>query len=72
MPIYTIVQYRIKPSAVEKVKRAIEEFVDYVKANEPGTRKYVAWQQKDDPPVWCISLFLKTQPHTMCIAGQTP
>jgi quinol monooxygenase YgiN len=49
MPIYTIAQYRIKPSAVEKVKRAIEEFVDYVKANEPGTRKYVAWQQKDDP-----------------------
>jgi quinol monooxygenase YgiN len=49
MPIYTIAQYRVKPSAVEKVKRAIEEFVHYVKANEPGTRKYVAWQQKDDP-----------------------
>jgi quinol monooxygenase YgiN len=49
MPIYTIAGYRIKPSAVEKVKRAIEEFVHYVKANESGTRKYIAWQQKDDP-----------------------
>jgi quinol monooxygenase YgiN len=49
MPIYTIAEYQIQPSGVEKVKRAIEEFVRYVQANEPGTRMYVAWQQKDDP-----------------------
>jgi quinol monooxygenase YgiN len=49
MAIYTIAQYRVKPSGVAKVKRAIEEFVPYVKTNEPGTRMYLAWQQKDDP-----------------------
>jgi quinol monooxygenase YgiN len=49
MPVYTIAQYQVKPSAVEKVKKAIEEFVRYVKANEPRTRLYLAWQQKDDP-----------------------
>jgi|SRR5580700_11078423 quinol monooxygenase YgiN len=49
MAIYTIAQYRVGKSGVEKVKRAIEEFVPYVQANEPGTRMYVAWQQKDDP-----------------------
>jgi quinol monooxygenase YgiN len=49
MPIYTIAQYQVKPSGVEKVKQAIEGFVLYVKANEPGTRLYSAWQQKDDP-----------------------
>ena len=49
MPIYTIAQYQVKPAGTEKVKRAIEEFVHYVKANEPGTRVYAAWQQKDDP-----------------------
>jgi len=49
MAIYTIAQYRVRPSGVEKVKRAIEEFVPYVQANEPGTRMYLAWQQKDDP-----------------------
>jgi quinol monooxygenase YgiN len=49
MLVYTIAQYQVKPQAVDKVKRAIEEFVRYVKANEPGTQMYAAWQQKDDP-----------------------
>ena len=49
MAIHTIAQYQIRPSGVGKVKRAIEEFVQYVQAGEPGTRVYTAWQQKDDP-----------------------
>jgi quinol monooxygenase YgiN len=49
MPIYTIAEYQVRPSGVEKVKRAIEEFVEYVKSKEPGTRMYVAWHQQADP-----------------------
>ncbi|PYU21797.1 MAG: hypothetical protein DMG32_19720, partial [Acidobacteria bacterium] len=49
MPIYQTGGYQVKPSAVDKVKQAIQEFVQYVQANEPGTRMYLAWQQKDDP-----------------------
>ena len=49
MAVYQIAEYRVSSGAVEKVKRAIEEFVRSVKANEPGTRLYVAWQQKKDP-----------------------
>jgi quinol monooxygenase YgiN len=49
MPIYTIAQYRVRKSGVEKVKRAIQEFVPYLKTNEPGTRMYLAWQQENDP-----------------------
>ncbi len=48
MAIYTIAEYRVRPEGVEKVKRAIQEFVPYVKAKEPGTRMYLAWQQQDD------------------------
>jgi quinol monooxygenase YgiN len=49
MAIYQTGGYQVKPSAVNKVKQAIEEFVRYVKANEPGTHMYLAWQQKEDP-----------------------
>jgi quinol monooxygenase YgiN len=49
MAIYQTGAYQVKPSAVAKVRQAIQEFVRYVQANEPGTRMYLAWQQKDDP-----------------------
>ncbi len=47
--IYQSGAYQLKASAVEKVKAAIQEFVNYVQANEPGTEMYLAWQQKEDP-----------------------
>jgi quinol monooxygenase YgiN len=49
MPIYTIAQYQVRKSGVEKVKRAIAEFVPYVQNHETGTRMYLAWQQTEDP-----------------------
>lgn len=49
MPLYQTGGYRVKASGVEKVKKAIKEFVEYVRANEPGTQMYLAWQEKDDP-----------------------
>ncbi len=49
MPIQTIAEYRVRPEGVDKVQRAIAEFVPWVKANEPGTRMYIAWQRQDDP-----------------------
>jgi quinol monooxygenase YgiN len=50
MAIYQTGGYQVRPSAVGKVKQAIEEFVRYVQANEPRTHMYLAWQEKDDPP----------------------
>jgi len=49
MPIYQTGGYRVKPEAVEKVKQAIQVFVKYVQENEPGTKMYLAWQEKSDP-----------------------
>jgi quinol monooxygenase YgiN len=49
MPIYQTARYQVTASAVDKVKAAIAEFVEYVAGNEPGSRMYTAWQQKDDP-----------------------
>jgi quinol monooxygenase YgiN len=49
VPIYQTAHYQVQPEAVDKVKAAIAEFVDYVSKNEPGSVMYTAWQQKDDP-----------------------
>lgn len=49
MPIFQTGGYQVKPSAVEKVKKAIKEFVQYVQKNEPGTQMYLAWQEQSDP-----------------------
>jgi quinol monooxygenase YgiN len=49
VPIYQTAHYQVNPSAVDKVKAAIAEFVDYVTQHEPGTRIYTAWQQESDP-----------------------
>lgn len=57
MAIHQTATYQVKPQAVEKVKRAIDEFVQHVRANEPGTQMYVAWQQQDDPTRF-IHLFI--------------
>ena len=49
MPIYQTARYQVTASAVDKVKSAIAEFVEYVATNEPGSRMYTAWQEQDDP-----------------------
>jgi quinol monooxygenase YgiN len=49
MPIYQTARYQVRPEAVDAVTEAIVEFVDYVAKEEPGSRMYAAWQQKDDP-----------------------
>lgn len=49
MPIYQTAHYQVNPGAVDKVKAAVAEFVEYVAVHEPGTRMYAAWQQEDDP-----------------------
>jgi quinol monooxygenase YgiN len=47
--IYQTGGYQVKASAVEKVKKAIKDFVPHVQEKERGTQMYLAWQQKDDP-----------------------
>jgi quinol monooxygenase YgiN len=49
MPIFQTGAYQVKPSAVDKTKQAIEQFVRHVQENEPDTQMYLAWQHKDDP-----------------------
>ena|SRR5262245_7756813 len=57
MAIFQSGAYRVRPSAIGKVKQAIAEFVQYVESSEPGTQMYLAWQHKDDPTQF-IHLFI--------------
>ena len=57
MAIYQTATYQVKSQAVDKVRQAIEDFVQYVQANEPGTQMYTAWQQQEDPTRF-IHLFI--------------
>lgn len=57
MPICETGGYRVKPSGVETVKKAIREFVPYIQQHEPGTEMYLAWQQRNDPTRF-LHLFL--------------
>lgn len=49
MPIHQTAHYQVNTGAVDKVKAAIVEFVEYVTKHEPDTRVYTAWQQESDP-----------------------
>ena len=49
MPIFQTAHYRVNAAAADKVRAAAEEFVAYVRDNEPGTRMYTSWQNVDDP-----------------------
>ena len=57
MPIYQTAHYRVEPSGIADVRAAIDEFVRYVKDNEPGTQLYAAWQEKSDPSSF-VHLFI--------------
>ena len=70
MAIYQTATYQVRPQAVAKVKQAIEDFVRYVRANEPGTRMYVAWQQQNDPTRF-IHLFIFADETAMTIHSES-
>jgi len=49
MPVYGTARFSVKPEALDRCQSAIEEFVTYVRANEPGTKLYLSLQDQADP-----------------------
>ena len=70
MTIYQTAHYQVNSPAVEKVKLAVEEFVRYVRENEPGTKMYTSWQEKDDPTRF-VHLFIFEDEAAHATHGQS-
>jgi quinol monooxygenase YgiN len=49
MKVYKTASFQVKEASLERCQEAIEEFVDFVAANEPGTELYLSLQEKADP-----------------------
>jgi quinol monooxygenase YgiN len=49
MPIYQTARFKVHPESLAKCEAAIKEFVDYLRAHEPGTLLYTALQDASDP-----------------------
>ena len=71
MSIYIIAEYKVRNSGVEKVKRAIAEFVPHIQAHEPGTKLYLAWSRSKIRHALCTSSFLRMRRRSRRIAGRT-
>jgi quinol monooxygenase YgiN len=47
--IRELARYQVRVEALPRCLAAIDEFVAYVRAHEPGTLRYEVWQEHGDP-----------------------
>lgn len=49
MAIYMTAKFEVKEHALEVCQQVIQEFVEYIDANEPDTLLYTSLQEKENP-----------------------
>jgi len=49
MPIHQTAYFVVRDDAMDVCEKAIREFVDYVRQNEPDTLLYTSLQEKENP-----------------------
>lgn len=47
--IHELARYEVRPEALDTCLSAIHEFVEYVRASEPGALRYEVWQEAERP-----------------------
>ncbi len=62
--IRQIAHYEVEPDALARCRAALDEFVAYVRAHEPGTLRYDVWQERGRPTRFVhISIFRDEAAH---------
>jgi len=56
-PVIMILQYKVKKKKIAKVKKSLEEFLDSIKKNEPGTTSYEVFQEKNEPTAFVHMMY---------------
>jgi quinol monooxygenase YgiN len=46
--MYRTAEFQVDPNSIAKCRKVIQEFVAYVKSNEPGTLLYISLQNEKD------------------------
>ena len=49
MPVHMTARFEVRPDKLIECQKAIREFVDYVRMNEPDTLLYTSLQEKENP-----------------------
>jgi len=54
MPTYKTAQLNVKAESIEKCTQVLQEYMAYLKQNEPGTQAYLCLQDEKDPTSFLI------------------
>ena len=61
MPVCMTARYQVEPEMVEECKRTIEDFVKYIRINEPTTLFYMANQEMGRPTRFLHTMIFETE-----------
>lgn len=49
MPVYMTARFEVQKDTLDTCQKAIQEFVEYIRASEPDTLLYTSLQEKENP-----------------------
>lgn len=61
MPVYMTARFEVRKERLDVCQRAIQEFVEYINANEPDTLLYTSLHESADPTRFLHSFIFRDE-----------